>query len=151
MPGFWKKALIYLGLVEEEDELEPLPTDTHEPTTFETVRPIRPDLPSSSVRRIGGDDSFPSNVTSSAVAPRQMMHVVEPRAFNDAKEIGDKLKVNTAVIMNLQHATPSSPSGSSTSRADSRTWVAARSRKSRSERSCSRLPTWRCPRKKPAR
>lgn len=106
MPGFWKKALIYLGLVEEEDELEPLPTDTHEPTTFETVRPIRPDLPSSSVRRIGGDEGFGSNVTSSTVAPRQMMHVVEPRAFNDAKEIGDKLKVNTAVIMNLQHASP---------------------------------------------
>jgi cell division inhibitor SepF len=104
MPGFWKKALIYLGLVEEEDELEPLPTDTHEPTTFETVRPIRPDLPSSSVRRIGGDESYPA--VSSAVAPRVSMHVVEPRAFNDAKEIGDKLKVNSAVIMNLQHASP---------------------------------------------
>ena len=104
MPGFWKKALIYLGLVEEEEELEPLPTETHEPTTFETVRPIRPDLPSSSVRRIGGDDPYPA--VSSAVAPRVSMHVVEPRAFNDAKEIGDKLKVNSAVIRNLQHASP---------------------------------------------
>lgn len=102
MAGFWKKALIYLGLVEEEDELEPLPTETQEPTTFETVRPIRPDLPSSSVRRIGGEDSFPA--VTSAVAPRVSMHVVEPRTFNDAKEIGDKLKVNSAVIMNLQHA-----------------------------------------------
>jgi cell division inhibitor SepF len=102
MAGFWKKALIYLGLVEEEDELEPLPTETQEPTTFETVRPIRPDLPSSSVRRIGGDDTFPS--VTSAIAPRVSMHVVEPRTFNDAKEIGDKLKVNSAVIMNLQHA-----------------------------------------------
>ena len=102
MAGFWKKALIYLGLVEEEDELEPLPTETHEPTTFETVRPIRPDLPTSSVRRIGGDEPAPA--LASAVAPRVSMHVVEPRSFNDAKEIGDKLKVNSAVIMNLQHA-----------------------------------------------
>ena len=105
MAGFWKKALIYLGLVEEEDELEPLPTETHEQTTFETVRPIRPDIPattSSSVRRIGGDE--PSAMTASAVAPRVSMHVVEPRSFNDAKEIGDKLKVNSAVVMNLQHA-----------------------------------------------
>jgi cell division inhibitor SepF len=103
MPGFWKKALIYLGLVEEEDELEPLPTEMHEPTTFETVRPIRPDIPpSGSVRRIGGDDM--SHATASALAPRVSMHVVEPRTFNDAKEIGDKLKVNSAVIMNLQHA-----------------------------------------------
>ena len=102
MAGFWKKALIYLGLVEEEDELEPLPTETQEPTTFETVRPIRPDLPSSSVRRIGGEDAFPA--VTSAIAPRVNLHVVEPRTFNDAKEIGDKLKVNSAVIMNLQHA-----------------------------------------------
>jgi len=102
MPGVWKKALIYLGLVEEEEELEPLPTETHEPTSFETVRPIRPDLPSSSVRRIGGDE--PLMAAPSAIAPRASMHVVEPRAFNDAKEIGDKLRVNSAVIMNLQHA-----------------------------------------------
>lgn len=101
MPGVWKKALIYLGLVEEEEELEPLPTETHEPTSFETVRPIRPDLPSSSVRRIGGDEPL---AAPSAIAPRASMHVVEPRAFNDAKEIGDKLRVNSAVIMNLQHA-----------------------------------------------
>jgi cell division inhibitor SepF len=103
MAGFWKKALIYLGLVEEEDELEPLPTEAPEQTTFETVRPIRPDLPSSSVRRIGGDEPV-STVATSAVAPRVSMHVVEPRSFNDAKEIGDKLRVNSAVIMNLQHA-----------------------------------------------
>ncbi|MEX2537268.1 MAG: cell division protein SepF [Actinomycetota bacterium] len=102
MPGFWKKALIYLGLVEEEDELEPLPAESHEPTTFETVRPIRPDLPSSSVRRIGGEE--PMAAAPSAVAPRTSMHVVEPRAFNDAKEIGDKLRVNSAVIMNLSQA-----------------------------------------------
>jgi len=101
MPGVWKKALIYLGLVEEEEELEPLPTETHETTTFETVRPIRPDLPSSSVRRIGGEEPL---AAPSAIAPRASMHVVEPRAFNDAKEIGDKLRVNSAVIMNLQHA-----------------------------------------------
>ncbi len=102
MPGFWKKALIYLGLVEEEEELEPLPTETHEPTTFETVRPIRPDIPAStSVRRIGGDEPL---AAPAAIAPRASMHVVEPRSFNDAKEIGDKLRVNSAVIMNLQHA-----------------------------------------------
>ncbi|MCA1830960.1 MAG: cell division protein SepF [Actinobacteria bacterium] len=102
MPGFWKKALIYLGLVEEEEELEPLPTEVHEPTTFETVRPIRPDIPSStSVRRIGGEEPLSA---PAAVAPRVSMHVVEPRSFNDAKEIGDKLRVNSAVIMNLQHA-----------------------------------------------
>jgi cell division inhibitor SepF len=107
MPGFWKKALIYLGLVEEEDELEPLPPEPapSEQTTYETVRPIRPDIPASStVRRIGGDE--PLAPAPSSVTPRMSVHVVEPRTFNDAKEIGDRLKVNAPVIMNLQHAQP---------------------------------------------
>jgi cell division inhibitor SepF len=104
MPGFWKKALIYLGLVEEDDELEPLPTETPEATSYETVRPIRPDVPASStVRRIGGDEPA---APVSAIAPRYSLHVVEPRTFNEAKEIGDKLKINSPVIMNLQHAQP---------------------------------------------
>lgn len=104
MAGFWRKALIYLGLVEEEDELEPLPPDTHEAgSTYETVRPLRPDTESTTVRRIGGDTDGPSPASTSAVAPHVSMHVVEPRAFNEAKEIGDKLKVNSPVIMNLQH------------------------------------------------
>jgi cell division inhibitor SepF len=99
--------LIYLGLVEEEDELEPLPPETppNEHTTYETVRPIRPDLSSSStVRRIGADETV--SAPSSTVTPRMSVHVVEPRTFNDAKEIGDRLKVNAPVIMNLQHAQP---------------------------------------------
>ncbi len=107
MPGFWKKALIYLGLVEEEDELEPLPPDMppSEQTSYETVRPIRPDLPSSTVRRIGADEPATS-AAPSAIAPRMSVHVVEPRTFNDAKEIGDRLKVSAPVLMNLQHAQP---------------------------------------------
>ena len=109
MPGFWKKALIYLGLVEEEDELEPLPPESppSEQTSYETVRPIRPDVPatSSTVRRIGSDEPM-SPSAPSATAPRMSVHVVEPRTFNDAKEIGDRLKVNAPVIMNLQNAQP---------------------------------------------
>jgi cell division inhibitor SepF len=30
------------------------------------------------------------------------VHVVEPRGFNDAQEIGDRVKSNQAVILNLQ-------------------------------------------------
>lgn len=104
MPGFWKKALIYLGLVEEEDELEPLPPEAHEqPQTFETVRPIRQGMESTTVRRIGGIEDRPA-AAASAVAPQVSIHFVEPRSFNDAKEIGDKLRVNSPVIMNLQRA-----------------------------------------------
>ena len=30
------------------------------------------------------------------------MHVVEPQGFNDAQEVGDRLKANQPVILNLQ-------------------------------------------------
>ncbi len=30
------------------------------------------------------------------------VHVVEPRGFNDAQEVGDRVKANQAVILNLQ-------------------------------------------------
>jgi len=103
MAGFWKKALIYLGLVEEEDELEPLPPE-HEAPSYETVRPIRPGVESTTVRRIGGIEDRPSMAPSTGIAPRISLHVVEPRSFNDAKEIGDRLKVNSPVVMNLQRA-----------------------------------------------
>src|SRR3990172_3837379 len=102
MAGFWKKALVYLGLVEEEDELEPLP-EVHEPPQLETVRPIRPDAEPSGVRRIppAGPPGGVA-VAGPTVIPQVRVHVVEPKSFNDAKEIGDKLKVDAPVIMNLQ-------------------------------------------------
>jgi cell division inhibitor SepF len=105
MSGFWKKALIYLGLVEEEDELEPLGPETHEPPQLETVRPIRPEAESSSVRRLPGAEPAPmvGVQATPTVIPQVRVHVVEPKTFNDAKEIGDRLRVDAPVIMNLQH------------------------------------------------
>ncbi|HVE91459.1 MAG TPA: cell division protein SepF [Actinomycetota bacterium] len=103
MAGFWKKALVYLGLVEEEDELEPLP-EVHEPPQLETVRPIRPDVEPNSVRRIPSvpDTSTRPVHAGATLIPPPMVVVVEPRTFEDAKEIGDKLRVDAPVIMNLQ-------------------------------------------------
>jgi cell division inhibitor SepF len=112
MAGFWRKALIYLGLVEEEDELEPLPPESHEPPPLETVRPIRPEAEPSSVRRIAPPEGAFTPTTEHVpgqampVRPHVRVHVVEPQSFNDAKEIGDRLKVDAPVIMNLQQAEP---------------------------------------------
>lgn len=123
MAGFWKKALIYLGLVEEEDDLEPLP-EVHEPPQLETVRPIRsegevaePEREPSGVRRMPPEGPGPSQPQQAAEEPVQTggarvlppqvrVHVVEPRSFNDAKEIGDRIKVEAPVIMNLQGVEP---------------------------------------------
>lgn len=105
MAGFWKKALIYLGLVEEDDELEPLP-EVHEPPQLETVRPIRTEPEPSSVRTVSPGATEPATAMPQegprVLAPQVRIHVVEPKSYNEAKEIGDKLKVDQPVFMNLQ-------------------------------------------------
>ena len=60
----------------------PRPSGREEPTGMSTPRP-------SVVRTIGP--------TTAA-----RVHVVEPQSFNDAQEVGDRLKANQPVILNLQ-------------------------------------------------
>jgi cell division inhibitor SepF len=86
--------MVYLGLVDEpEGEEEPAGRAAAEPAP--NVRPI--------ARENNPDPSRPSVVRtmpSSQTAAR--VHVVEPRGFNDAQEVGDRLKANQPVILNLQ-------------------------------------------------
>lgn len=63
-------------------EPAPRPSGREEPTGMSTPRP-------SVVRTIGP--------TTAA-----RVHVVEPQSFNDAQEVGDRLKANQPVILNLQ-------------------------------------------------
>jgi len=73
-----------------------------------TIRPNEARPPESSARPVASVDQ-PSGVltTRSAVARSASsapgkVHVVDPRSFNDAQEVGDRLKSNQAVIINLQ-------------------------------------------------
>jgi cell division inhibitor SepF len=89
--GVWKKTLVYLGLVEEDelaevsDEYEEPPLD--EPPAIRTIR--REELPQ-------------MHAVPSAIPPTGQIHTVEPRSFDEAQEIGDKLRASVPVIMNLQ-------------------------------------------------
>lgn len=97
MAGVWKKTLNYLGLVEEdEDFVDDMPEADPEP-----VRRMRPqavrEVPAGSegvVRTIASPRSV-SSATSS-------IHKSEPKRFNEAREVADRFKDGTAVIMNLQ-------------------------------------------------
>ena len=72
-------------------ELRPAP----EPYGKEpTVRTIPRDEPPSAV-------TVSSSVMRTSASSARV-HVVEPHGFNDAQEIGDRLKANQPVIMNLQ-------------------------------------------------
>jgi len=64
-----------------------------------TVRPLpREEQPS------GVSVSRPGVVRAVATAAGKV-HVVEPRGFNDAQEVGDRVKANQPVILNLQGST----------------------------------------------
>ena len=86
----WKKALVYLGLV-EEDEIE------DEADSFEERPPENPPT----IRKISQEE-FSSVSRVGSARPLGQVHVTAPASSNDAQEIGDKLKSSVPVIMNLQ-------------------------------------------------
>jgi cell division inhibitor SepF len=96
MSGVWKKTLNYLGLVEDDEEfVEELPDVEPAP-----VRRMRPQP----VRDVSAE---PEGVVRTIAAPRQVgasstIHKSEPKRFNEAREVADRFKEGTAVIMNLQ-------------------------------------------------
>ncbi len=93
MAGFFRRALIYLGLV-EDDEFEEL-------LDYEEGEMVEP--PPS--RRALREEARVASLQ--AVPSRQVrVHMVEPKSFNDAEQIGQKFKADIPVIINLQQADP---------------------------------------------
>lgn len=97
MAGVWKKTMNYLGLVEDDEEfVEEMPEV--EPSPVRRMRPqaVR-EVPSASegvVRTIAAPR--PSSAAASTI------HRSEPKRFNEAREVADRYKEGSAVIMNLQ-------------------------------------------------
>ncbi len=93
MAGFFRRALVYLGLV-EDDEFE-------EMLDYDEGRAAYPEsLPS---RRAQREEARVATIQ--AVPSKQVrMHMVEPKSFNDAEQIGQKFKSDIPVIINLQQA-----------------------------------------------
>jgi cell division inhibitor SepF len=96
MSGVWKKTLNYLGLVEDDEEfVEELPDVEPAP-----VRRMRPQP----VREMSAESE---GVVRTIASPRppgasSAIHKSEPKRFNEAREVADRFKEGTAVIMNLQ-------------------------------------------------
>ena len=94
MASMWRRAMVYLGLVDEPDDdggTSSLASPGVE--TGPNVRPLNRD-----------DATSPSRPSVIRTMPQTTarVHVVEPRGFNDAQEVGDRLKANQPVILNLQ-------------------------------------------------
>ncbi|MBC7230181.1 MAG: cell division protein SepF [Actinobacteria bacterium] len=93
MAGFFRRALIYLGLVEDDEFEEMLEYDEVQPAAVEPVVS----------RRAQREEARLATVQP--VPSRQVrVHMVEPKSFNDAEQIGQKFKADIPVIINLQQA-----------------------------------------------
>jgi len=99
MPGVWKKALGYLGLVEEEgyDELDEVEADA----------PIRPEPVAVRGLERGGHPAVQhaEHIVRTIPQPRSAsasIHKTEPKRFNEARDLGDRFRDGVPVIMNLQ-------------------------------------------------
>ena len=87
MPGFWGRVAEWLGLKEPDEFGEMRARE-------EAVEEISDRVP-----RRRGSERVLQPVPESAAK----VHVVEPKSFNDAEQIGAKFKNDTPVIVNLQN------------------------------------------------
>lgn len=102
--SFLRRAMMYVGLVDDEyDEYEAY--DDPQPQTMPSSTRRGPDDSTPVVRPIPRDEG--STVTAAprpavvrAINPMAArVHIVEPQGFNDAQEIGDRLKNSQPVIV----------------------------------------------------
>ena len=104
MAGAFKKSLVWLGLVEPEDDDEL--ADVAEPAG-------RSPGERAAIRRVRDDDVYGrrrerlEEPTEAVIHPipsaaTGKVHLIEPSGFNDAEEIGEKFKADIPVIVNLQ-------------------------------------------------
>lgn len=89
MPGFWARVAEWLGLKEPDEFGEMRARE-------EAVEEISERAP----RRRGSERERILQPVPEATA---RVHVVEPKSFNDAEQIGSKFKNDTPVIVNLQN------------------------------------------------
>ncbi|MEA2499716.1 MAG: cell division inhibitor SepF [Actinomycetota bacterium] len=103
MAGIWKKTLIYLGLVEEDDLTEFGYDDYAE---AEAPPPARKGGSLKRVSDQSGNQRRDAVVRAMPTPTPGRLHLLHPTAFNDAQELGDKFREGYSVIMNLQAADP---------------------------------------------
>lgn len=98
MAGAWRKTLVYLGLVEDDESEEYAYDDETAPPGRRRAGPEAAAAPEATRR-----DAV---VRAIPTAPAARFHLVLPRSFNDVQEVGDKFREGFSVIMNLQGVDP---------------------------------------------
>lgn len=124
MPGMWQKTMVYLGLKDDEDGYEYDYDDELDLSEAEYAEAAAPpaaiERPAKAPRReppapavrvqprvravpVADEEPLTEVPTIRPMpASSARVHVVEPAGFNDAQEVGDRLKADQPVIINLQ-------------------------------------------------
>jgi|KBSMisStandDraft_5_1062788.scaffolds.fasta_scaffold694612_2 cell division inhibitor SepF len=121
MPGMWQKTMVYLGLKDDDegyeydydDELDLAEEEYADVAAAPIERPTRaprrePAAPAVRVQPrvravpVAEAEAVPVPTIRPMSASSARVHVVEPAGFNDAQEVGDRLKADQPVIINLQ-------------------------------------------------
>jgi len=107
--GAFKKSLVWLGLVEPEDEEEL--ADAVEPggraaAGSAPIRRVRDEEPYGRRRDVRLEEPAEAVIHPIPSAATGKVHLIEPSGFNDAEEIGEKFKADIPVIVNLQDLEP---------------------------------------------
>jgi cell division inhibitor SepF len=113
MPNAFRKISTFLGLTEsdgyyeEDDIIEEAPayTPRHESTRTETPRYEPRVTPAADTRRNDNIRDLPVRAPQVAPAvekPISSVVTVQPRSFNDARNIGEEFRSGNPVIINLQ-------------------------------------------------
>lgn len=120
MPGMLRRAMVYLGLVDDDydeydtyDEQPVVPPSRStrsygsEAATEQTatVRPLSREAPvQEAIPPVSPVTPRPAVVRPVTAVQSAKVHVVAPTGFGDAQEIGDRVKASQPVIVNLQAA-----------------------------------------------
>ncbi|MDQ1603433.1 MAG: cell division inhibitor SepF [Actinomycetota bacterium] len=113
MAGAMRKAMVYLGLVEDEDHYDYDEEHDYDTETAEdgyasaasrSVAPVRDDGPHYFGATRGSVATMPERRPHPGTAPSRSFDritTIHPRTYNEAKQIGESFRESTPVIMNL--------------------------------------------------
>ena len=122
MASFVRRAMVYLGLVDDEYEEYDHYEEQAAVAAAPAPQPARAaartyaapaETPGGSIRTLHAHEEAVTSAAPSASRPAVVrplttqtarVHVVAPGQFSDAQEIGDRLKASQPVIVNLQSA-----------------------------------------------
>lgn len=99
MRDMWKKTLVSLGLMDEEEEFE---EDLVDETPARAEPPTVRTIPREDRIRQDRHPAGRASVRPLPTAGPSQVHVVEPRIFDDAQDFADRFKGGIPVIINLR-------------------------------------------------